>query len=119
MSGDGMDLLGALAAGRLDPAAGARPASREDGPAPDGPGGLVCSRRGCTAAADWALEWNNPRVHAPERVKTWLACAAHRGFLDDFLSARGFLRAARPLGPSTARPGGATRPATSKEPPRP
>lgn len=119
MSGDGMDLLGALAAGRLDPAAGARPAPREDGPAPDGPGGLVCSRRGCTAAADWALEWNNPRVHAPDRVKTWLACADHRPFLDDFLSARGFLRRSRPLDPPATEAPEVETPETPQEPPRP
>lgn len=107
----GMDLLGALAAGRLDPATGARRGGEAgaDESAGDGPGGLVCSRRGCTADAAWALEWNNPRVHAPERVKTWLACEPHRPFLDDFLSARGFLRRAAPL----------PTPHTPQEPPRP
>ncbi|GHJ06850.1 hypothetical protein TPA0907_12170 [Micromonospora humidisoli] len=40
----------------------------------------------------WALRWNNPRLHDPERRKTWLACPAHRGSLGDFLDARGFLR---------------------------
>ncbi|MEU8332126.1 hypothetical protein [Micromonospora sp. NPDC048839] len=53
---------------------------------------LVCSARGCRAAAVWALEWNNPRLHDADRRKTWLACADHRTSLGDFLDARGFLR---------------------------
>ncbi|WP_121155333.1 hypothetical protein [Micromonospora pisi] len=52
----------------------------------------VCSARGCRAPAIWALRWNNPRLHDPERRKTWLACAEHRQSLGDFLDARGFLR---------------------------
>lgn len=50
-----------------------------------------CSARRCTAPAVWLLEWNNPRVHAPERRKTWLACDEHRGYLGGFLDRRGFL----------------------------
>jgi hypothetical protein len=53
---------------------------------------LTCSAKGCTAAATWSLMWNNPRLHAPERRKTWLACDVHRESLGDFLSARQFLR---------------------------
>ena len=67
------------------------------GPASPGPQRPVCSRRGCTADAAWRLEWNNPRVHTPERRKTWLACDEHRDHLADFLAARGFLRRVRPL----------------------
>ncbi|MEV0605412.1 hypothetical protein [Polymorphospora rubra] len=52
----------------------------------------VCSAKGCRAPADWALRWNNPRLHDPERRKTWLACDTHRETLGDFLRARGFLR---------------------------
>ncbi|MEU8184499.1 hypothetical protein AB0B85_18770 [Micromonospora sp. NPDC049044] len=63
---------------------------------------LVCSARGCRAAAVWALEWNNPRLHDADRRKTWLACAEHRSSLGDFLDARGFLRAV------TAVPGSPT-----------
>ena len=37
-----------------------------------------CSARGCTSAAAFALLWNNPKIHPPERRKTWLACAEHR-----------------------------------------
>jgi len=47
--------------------------------------------------ARWALEWNNPKLHDPERRKTWLACAEHRASLEEFLEIRGFLRATRPL----------------------
>jgi hypothetical protein len=52
----------------------------------------TCSAKGCTAAAVWALQWNNPKVHTPERRKTWLACDEHRQTLGDFLAARGFLK---------------------------
>jgi hypothetical protein len=52
----------------------------------------LCSARGCQAPAVWALQWNNPKLHTPERRKTWLACEEHRSSLSDFLGARGFLR---------------------------
>jgi hypothetical protein len=42
--------------------------------------------------AGWALLWNNPKLHPPERRKTWTACEEHRESLSDFLTARGFLR---------------------------
>ncbi len=53
---------------------------------------LHCSARGCHVEARWALRWNNPQLHPPQRRKTWLACDGHRSRLTDFLSARGFLR---------------------------
>jgi len=46
----------------------------------------------------WQLHWNNPRLHTPERRKTWLACDEHRESLSAFLAARGFLRETEPLG---------------------
>ena len=52
----------------------------------------VCSARGCRSTAEWALRWNNPRLHPPERRKTWLACPEHRESLGAFLQLRGFLR---------------------------
>lgn len=55
-----------------------------------------CSAKGCTADARWALRWNNPRLHTPDRRKTWLACDEHRQHLSDFLGARGFLRDVEP-----------------------
>jgi hypothetical protein len=53
---------------------------------------LVCSARACGHHAVWALRWNNPKLHPPERRKTWLACEEHRDSLSQFLSMRGFLR---------------------------
>jgi hypothetical protein len=53
---------------------------------------LICSARGCRQCAVWILRWNNPRLHAPQRRKSWSACAEHRESLAEFLSRRGFLR---------------------------
>jgi fluoroacetyl-CoA thioesterase len=53
---------------------------------------LICSAKGCRAPACWALQWNNPKLHDPDRRKTWLACDDHRSSLAAFLDARGFLR---------------------------
>lgn len=64
---------------------------------PDGP--PRCSARGCTAPAAWALVWNNPRLHTPDREKTWLACGEHRDSLSEFLRLRGFLRRVDPFAP--------------------
>jgi hypothetical protein len=52
----------------------------------------ICSARGCQQPALWALCWNNPKLHTPERRKVWLACDEHRGSLSDFLTARDFLK---------------------------
>ena len=52
----------------------------------------ICSAKGCAALAEWDLLWNNPKVHTPDRRKTWLACEEHKGSLSDFLGARGFLK---------------------------
>lgn len=52
---------------------------------------LSCSAKGCSEAAAYAVVWNNPKVHTPEREKTWLACEQHRDFLSDFVDRRGFL----------------------------
>jgi hypothetical protein len=54
--------------------------------------GAQCSAKGCRAAAVWALRWNNPKIHAGERRKVWLACDDHRESLGAFLEVRGFLR---------------------------
>lgn len=63
---------------------------------------LTCSAKGCTAPAVHALQWNNPKLHTPERRKVWLACEEHRHSLGDFLGARGFLREVVPA--EDARP---------------
>lgn len=49
-----------------------------------------CSRAGCRDAAVWAIRWRNPRIHTPDRRKTWVACPAHVGYLREFLAARDF-----------------------------
>ncbi len=53
---------------------------------------LLCSAKGCRADAVWVLAWNNPKIHTPERRKTWLACDEHREHLSQFLGVRGFLK---------------------------
>ena len=58
---------------------------------------LVCSAKGCSNPAAWSLLWNNPKIHPPDRRKTWLACTEHRPHLSQFLDARGFLREVQPL----------------------
>lgn len=64
---------------------------------PEGPAEIICSAKACQQAAAWALQWNNPRIHTPERRKTWLACDDHRQHLSHFLQARSFLRDVVPL----------------------
>ncbi|MDT0310087.1 hypothetical protein RM780_24480 [Streptomyces sp. DSM 44917] len=58
---------------------------------------LICSAKGCREPAAWVLAWNNPKLHTPERRKTWLACGAHREHLGQFLGVRGFLKDVVPL----------------------
>lgn len=68
------------------------------GDSPQGPEDIVqCSRRGCQEAAVWCLEWNNPKVHTPDRRKLWTACGDHRDYLAEFLQVRGFLQDVTPL----------------------
>ncbi|MFF1908921.1 hypothetical protein [Kitasatospora sp. NPDC058218] len=52
----------------------------------------VCSAKGCRADARWVLVWNNPKLHTPDRRKTWAACEEHREHLSQFLGVRGFLK---------------------------
>ena len=58
---------------------------------------VVCSAKGCRAPARWVLAWNNPKLHPPERRKTWVACEEHREYLGRFLGVRGFLKDVVPL----------------------
>jgi hypothetical protein len=58
---------------------------------------LTCSARGCQNAAHWSLLWNNPKLHTPDRRKSWLACDEHKQSLSDFLAARSFLRDVEPV----------------------
>lgn len=57
----------------------------------------MCSAKDCREQAVWALVWNNPKVHTPERRKAWLACDEHHAYLRDFLDRRSFLREVVPL----------------------
>ncbi len=58
---------------------------------------LICSAKGCRTPAVWVLAWNNPKLHTPDRRKTWLACDEHREYLSRFLSLRDFLKDVVPL----------------------
>lgn len=73
--------------------ADARSSDRDD----DRDDELRCSAKGCRRPATYALHWNNPKLHTPERRKTWLACDDHRESLAAFLDVRGFLRDVAPL----------------------
>jgi hypothetical protein len=53
---------------------------------------LICSAKGCRATASYAVVWNNPKIHPPEREKIWMACEEHRQSLADFLAERRLLR---------------------------
>lgn len=56
---------------------------------------LICSAKGCAAQAQHAIEWNNPKIHTPERIKVWLACNDHEDHLREFLTKRGFYRSTK------------------------
>ncbi len=60
----------------------------------------LCSAKGCRANAAWQLLWNNPKIHAADRRKVWLACDEHRQSLADFLGARQFLKEIEPHQPA-------------------
>jgi hypothetical protein len=63
-----------------------------------GPSVPQCSRAGCREDATTAVHWRNPRIHGPERVKTWAACDEHVEFLEGFLRSRDFPVAVTALG---------------------
>ncbi|MBO1754593.1 hypothetical protein [Allobranchiibius sp. CTAmp26] len=66
-------------------------------PPGDGAAETVCSAKGCRTPAAYALLWNNPKLHTPDRRKTWLACEEHREQLSSFLGIRGFLKDVLPV----------------------
>jgi hypothetical protein len=90
-------LRGPHRAGRLPTGLGLHTIERMTVPASDE---MICSARGCRRPAECALQWNNPKLHAPDRRKAWLACAEHRESLSDFLDRRGFLRDVTAITPS-------------------
>lgn len=49
-----------------------------------------CARAGCLSDAAWQVNWRNPRIHTPDRIKVWVACDEHMEFLRDYLGSRGF-----------------------------
>ncbi|HEY5321086.1 MAG TPA: hypothetical protein VIJ76_09430 [Galbitalea sp.] len=59
---------------------------------------MTCSRAGCSADATATVNWRNPKIHAPDRVKVWLACDEHKDYLRDYLEARDFPVVVAPLG---------------------
>ncbi|WP_349898095.1 hypothetical protein [Parafrigoribacterium soli] len=63
----------------------------------ESPGEQVCSRAGCTNPALWNVNWRNPKIHTPDRVKVWLACDEHRNFLFHYLATRSFPVVVTPL----------------------
>ena len=65
---------------------------------------LQCSAKGCRADAVWALRWNNPKIHTPDRRKVWLACDEHRESLSAFLGRRDFLKDVVPVADLGAPP---------------
>ncbi|QKW05764.1 hypothetical protein HUT18_04610 [Streptomyces sp. NA04227] len=73
------------------------PHGSSPGNGPEEPAVPQCSAKGCRADAVWVLAWNNPKLHTPDRRKTWLACAEHREHLSSFLGVRGFLKEVVPL----------------------
>ena len=58
---------------------------------------VQCSAKGCRADAAYVIVWNNPKIHTPDREKTWVACPDHRQSLADHLDVRGFLTRVDPL----------------------
>lgn len=64
---------------------------------PDANEPAICSAKACGATAAYLVVWNNPRLHTPDREKTWAACPDHRESLADYLQVRGFLRRVDPL----------------------
>lgn len=52
---------------------------------------LVCSAKGCRAAATHAVIWRNPKLHDAARRKVWTACPDHREHLSSYVDLRGFL----------------------------
>lgn len=76
----------------------------------------ICSAKGCRTPAVWVLAWNNPKLHTPERRKTWLACEEHREHLSQFLGMRGFLKEVVTLAEWQSRTGAGERPAEQERP---
>ncbi|MCC3279299.1 hypothetical protein LJ754_09045 [Arthrobacter sp. zg-Y40] len=93
-----MNLLDSLSGGL----SGSHSGTRSESGAQAGPEGTpICSRKACRQEAAWQLLWNNPRIHTPERRKTWLSCSEHRDWLEDYLRTRGLWKETLPLASGT------------------
>lgn len=57
-----------------------------------------CSKSGCRNEAQWVVNWRNPKIHTPDRIKQWAACDDHRDELYDFVAARDFPASITPFG---------------------
>lgn len=75
---------------------GPEPTPEAGTPVPAEP--VLCSAKACRKDAVHVLVWNNPKLHTPDREKTWAACDDHLEHLSQFLQLRGFLRRVDPLG---------------------
>jgi hypothetical protein len=51
----------------------------------------LCSAKACRQPATYAVVWNNPKLHTPDREKVWHACDLHVEHLSQFVQIRGFL----------------------------
>lgn len=51
---------------------------------------VQCSRAGCRKDAQHRIVWRNPRIHAEDREKIWVACDEHLAFLSGYLRDREF-----------------------------
>lgn len=81
------------------------PAAVPPNPEPNvaNPKEVICSAQKCRALAQWAVIWNNPKIHTPDREKTWSACNDHKDHLSEYLTNhRMNLIRVDPLGTTTA-----------------
>lgn len=81
------------------------------------PDSAICSAQKCRTPARWAVVWNNPKIHTPDREKVWAACDVHRDTLADYLTHHRMnlirvdpLGTTRPAGPGGGSPGDPTSP---------
>ena len=50
----------------------------------------VCSRTECNSQVAWFVLWNNPKLHSPDKIKTWGSCNEHLDYFISYLTIRGF-----------------------------
>jgi hypothetical protein len=62
---------------------------------------IECSRASCREKPFWQVIWRNPKIHAADRKKIWLACDEHRVYFESYLSQKGFPVGSIPLEPES------------------